>query len=187
MACVGLGDAGGIDEDIQTFSLDGIGDDQNDGTVFGSSVRNGLCNGDGIAHGNGYGIDEVCEVGRLVILGSLLGLDNSIRDGTAVVGSLVGAGVGKDDGMRPASVEGKDEGLDVGMVECSLFGLGDGFFVCLGNQLGNNVGWGFGTDVFGKSVAFGLGMLNAIERSEEVGVRSKGLGVGARTESNFAE
>ena len=126
VAWVGLGDAGGIDEGIQTYSLDGIGDGRIDGSVVGNLVRNRLSNGDGMGLGDGDGTGQEFGIGTVVISGSLIGLDNGIRNGTAVVGGFVGAGVGKEDSMRPDSVEGKDEGFEVGTVECSLFGLGDG-------------------------------------------------------------
>ena len=113
MAGVGLGDGGSIVEGIQIFIVNGIEEEQIDGRIFGSLVRNGVGIGDGIGLGHGAGIGAEFKVCTLEVLGSLLGLHKGIRDDTAVVGGLVGAGVGKDEGIGLGSVEGNDEGLEV--------------------------------------------------------------------------
>ena len=165
MVCVGkravvgiwCKDTVGNDKGIVVFGDDGPQDAQCDeivefhvGELVGVGAR---IDGDSRL-GDGDGIAEELRV-CIVVGGSLLEFGNGIRDGTIVVGCLVGVGVGADNGfeLRPGGVDGAVGSSGVAtVVVCSLFGLGEGIIVWLGDELvgkeevGSLVGPGAGND-----------------------------------------
>ena len=107
----------------------------------------------------GVGCLDGAGVGAGKTNGIELGTENGIVDGLEFGNRVfVGVGVGAMNGIRIGEGRGIDQSIEI-FVGDDILGhlkLGDGIIVCLGDGLGNNVGFGLALGVLGKSVAFGL-------------------------------
>ena len=117
-----------------------------------------------------------------VVVSNILGLGNGLRDEKRVVASLVGVGMGANDGFRLGlgAVDGVAEGLGVGTeVVGGFFELKGGITVWLGDELDNNIGFGLGVGVgvLDHFIGLGLGTLFVVVNGTVVVVSLEGHGV----------